>query len=127
MQDFSDYNTTPIDHMISKGSVELPYNNLKAFIKNKDIDLLSKIKFIKNIQKLDTEGMEKVHGLILLYHEEHGDEEDTKRESPYGGIVKDTGISYNLLDFPYGLRQLLYKFVCMHVEHLERMKSNENT
>lgn len=102
-------------------NTEIPYNNLKSFIKDKDLTILEKRDFLVGISKLDKEGQEKFHGLVLKYHEEYGnDEEDS--DFPYNSTVESDSVTYNMLNFPLGLRQLLFKFVRLHLEHIERTR-----
>ena len=92
------------------------YNNLLSEIKTKrDLTPKQKDDFLKKIQELDDIGMENIYVLIRLYYiEESGG--DATCDLPYSGTCVRKNIKFDLELLPIKLRQILYKFVNMHID-----------
>lgn len=100
------------------------YENLSKSIKKKDKDLTIKQKdeFILNINRIDQEGIDLIYALIKFY------EKDTK--NIVAEITKQNGskdwelnfeystIDYDLDLFPTDLKQILYKFLQLHINKM---------
>ena len=97
------------------------YNNLIKDIPKKDITAKQKDEIIKNISKIDDNTKELIYVLIQFYCNNN---EKTKNNIPYNGnkkesINKNVGIydiTWNLAELPIPLRQILYKFISLHMK-----------
>jgi hypothetical protein len=96
------------------------YNSLINNISTKDLNLLQKKDFIKKVERLDQEGRELFFFLIHCYSEQHSTKKKKKKYvCPYNGQQSKNSLAYNLLDFPNELKQLLYRFISMHIQKME--------
>jgi hypothetical protein len=95
------------------------YENLSKSIKKKDKDLTIKQKdeFILNINRIDQEGIDLIYTLIKFY------EKDTKNVMV--DITKQKCSEYNILNIEYDLdslpndlKQILYKFLQLHINKM---------
>lgn len=102
------------------------YTFLSTDIKNKDLTLKQKDDFIKKITQIDAGGIELVYALILYhaYITKPADPESTPAKCdsdaiPYEGIKQENSdVEFNLEKLPIFLRQLLYKFLDVHLTKL---------
>jgi hypothetical protein len=97
------------------------YENLIQELPTKDLTQKQKDEFVKNILKIDTNGMELIYALIHFYFISH--ENDNITEVPYNGTKTELenhnyDVSWEITQFPIKLRQLLYKFVSMHIKNV---------
>ena len=72
--------------------------------------------FIKNIKIIDKKGSELIYALIRTYQM---DNKLNLSNIPYNGIKKKDNIKFDLENFPYELKHLLYKFVNIHMEAMK--------
>ena len=96
------------------------YDNLIQELPNKDLTLKQKDEFSKNILKIDTNGMELIYALIHFYFIRNESMSDIV-DIPYSGTKIENendnyDITWEISNFPNKLRQLLYKFVSMHLK-----------
>jgi hypothetical protein len=95
------------------------YDNLIQKLPKKDLTVKEKEQFIKNIDEIDPNERELIYALIMIYYAQN---EDKKVKLPYNGINTETNIrslnniTWNYMDFPVKLRNLLYKFICLHIK-----------
>jgi hypothetical protein len=95
------------------------YDNLIQKLSKKDLTVKEKEQFIKNIEEIDSNGRELIYALIMIYHSQN---DEIKVKIPYNGINIQTNIkslnniTWNYMDFPIKLRNLLYKFICLHIK-----------
>lgn len=100
------------------------YENLSKSIKKKDKDLTIKQKeeFILNINRIDQEGIDLIYALIKFY------EKDTKNvvtEITKQNGTKDWELNFDYLTmdydldlFPNDLKQILFKFLQLHINKM---------
>lgn len=102
------------------------YDNLIKKIPNKDLTAIQKNKFMKNIKNIDSNTQELFYAIIKTYETENN--KDKNINIPYGGEYKDTNLTFNLEEFPTCLKQMLYKFLNMHMKKIkEDKKIEQNT
>ena len=99
------------------------YNSLIQNIPTKDLSVKQKEEFIKKVQNIDTKGRDLILALIQFYRIENN-KEDIKSSIPYNGISEVTkenteNLTWSLGDFPIKLRNILYKFIIMHIQTME--------
>lgn len=98
------------------------YDNLLQDLPTKELTQKQKDEFIKNISKIDTNGLELIYSLIHFYfirNEEYSSIVDV----PYNGTKVENendkyDVSWDIDNFPVKLKQLLYKFVSMHIKNV---------
>lgn len=96
------------------------YTTLSNDLPKKDLTIKQKHDLIKSIGDFDVEASERFYALITTYYVEN--EKDRSGMSvPYNGKLGKT-IDFDLLKFPNGLRQLLYKFSTLHREKMAEDK-----
>lgn len=81
----------------------------------KDLTIAQKSDLIKKIGSVDLETRELIFALIKCYSLDNGID---VLSIPYGGVLTKDRIEFDLLEFPIGLRQLLYKFMVLHHKRL---------
>lgn len=97
------------------------YDNLIQELPSKDLTQKQKDEFVKNILKFDTNGMELIYALIHFYFTRN--ENDDIADLPYNGTKTELennnyDVSWEITQLPIKLRQLLYKFVSMHIKNV---------
>ena len=98
------------------------YNNLLTDISSKDLKTIEKRNFIKNIKKLDQNGFELIYVLIRVYYIDK--EDSTSFTIPYGGKFVKEDIKFDLEVLPFTLKQILYKFIFMHIKKMDDDKND---
>lgn len=101
------------------------YDSLSNDIENKDLSPTQKSAFIKRILKIDENGYELVYALIRMYQVEN-DEKNTSFTLPYNGTFVESDIHFDLEKFPNTLKQILFKFLGVHIDKMKEEKSIEN-
>ncbi len=96
------------------------FNNLLAESEEKDLTQVQKKAFIKKLEKIDQDGNNLIYALILSYWVNETRELDTK--IPYDGECYDKDVTFDLDNFPKKLKQVLYKFVQLHVKKMNEDK-----
>lgn len=100
------------------------YINLSKEIKSKrDLTIKQKEEFLNKIQNIDDEGSELMYTLIRFYYIEETN--DQLCEIPYNGILNKKNIKFNLENFSYKLKHILYKFLIMHLEKMEETNNRK--
>ena len=97
------------------------YENLSKNIREKDLTVTQKRTFIKRLEKIDHSGQEIVYALIRVYQMENN-EGDISFTLPYNGKYVGTNINFDLEEFPYALKQILFNFLRIH---LTKMKEEQ--
>lgn len=95
------------------------YDTLVGDLPGKDLTLKQKKDFTIKIETIDSQGAELVYTLIRAYQiNELG---DTPSPSlPFEGkMLNKNDLEFNISKFPIKLRQLLYKFLCVHFKAME--------
>jgi len=98
------------------------YNNLSTDIPTNDLTTTQKRTFIKRIVKIDKKGYELIYALIRMYQIENVDNNKVTESLPYNGTSSNTGISFDLEDLPNTLKQILFKFVAVHLKTMKEEK-----
>lgn len=93
------------------------YDTMCKDTKNSDLTVKQKNEFISKIQSIDKNGAELVYALIRVY-EINNEENSGTFKLPYCGKYVDKDMHFDLEKLPQKLRQILYKFVNIHVEKL---------
>ena len=99
------------------------YDNLMKETTNDDLTTKQKDNFMKLIKSVDQNGAELVYALIRMYQLENDDDKSTFK-IPYGGKYIKSDMTFNLIDLPNQLKQVLFKFLQLHTE---TMKEKEDT
>lgn len=97
------------------------YNSLYKDLPDKDLKIADKKKFISHIKKIDQKGYDLIYTLIKVYYL-NNEIDTTIYTIPYGGKFINKDLIFDLNEIPIKLRQLLYKFLNMHIE---KMKENK--
>lgn len=104
------------------------YDNLIQQLPKKDLTVKQKEEVINNITILDLNGKELVYALIYVFYIQNVSHDCSIM--PYQGEKHKLSekksqytVSWNLLNFPIKLRQLLYTFTSLHIK---TMKNDEN-
>ena len=79
------------------------YDNLVKNVIDKDLTAVNKQSFIKKIDKLDRKGQEMIYALIRMYQIENNED---SLSLPYGGLMNDNNIVYDLDKLPNKLKQI---------------------
>lgn len=90
------------------------YSDLNVDLVDKDLTVAQKNNFIKKIQIIDTDGMERLYTLIRFFHQENN--ENFLSSNFYNCSICDNKITFDLEVFPFKLKQLLYKFILLHLK-----------
>jgi len=100
------------------------YDTLFKDLPKKDLSLKQKKDFLSKIENLDPKGTELVYVLIRSFQINEL-KENPKLSIPFGGKVDGNEITLNLSKMPINLRQLLYKFLCIHFQAMEEKLDNK--
>lgn len=100
------------------------YTSLSKDITNKDLTVAQKKSFLTKIDKMDKNGHESMYALIRMYQSENKNEYST---TPYDGVLNDTNINFDLNKFPNILKQILFKFLGIHMKKMKEEATMENT
>ena len=100
------------------------YDTLKNDIPKKDLTMKQKDELIKSVLKMDINAKEIIFVLIHYYNSEYEDKKALGDNIPYNAIKKQNNdtecdISWSLTDIPIPLRQILYKFMLLHIKNKE--------
>lgn len=91
------------------------FDQLYKDTQDKDLSTSQKKTFIAKMEKIDQEGMNLMFALISAYQEET---ENTRLLIPYEGKKIGSNITFNLEHLPNQLRQILHKFLLMHIKRI---------
>lgn len=98
------------------------YDSLSKDIADVDLTTSQKRSFIKKILKIDQTGHELVYALIRMYQIENG-EENMSFTLPYSGTFVENDINFDLDKLPKKLKQILYKFIGVHLDKMKEERS----
>jgi hypothetical protein len=101
------------------------YDSLYKDIPENDLTIAQKRSFVKKICNIDVNGHELVYALIRMYQVENN-EENTSYILPYNGTYVDSDICFDLDKFPKTLKQVLFKFLGIHLEKMKEEEYIEN-
>jgi hypothetical protein len=99
------------------------YESLSNSCNDKDLTIENKKYFIKNLPNLDNEGME-ILFILIVFHMKNT--ENKINLPPYKSIFSGKDLEINLENLPNKLKNILYKFLNLHLKKIEedRMKNN---
>lgn len=89
------------------------YDTLLKDTTNDDLTTKQKNQFMDFIKDIDDIGSELIYVLITMFYLENSEDKNTFK-IPYGGKYVENDLTFNLTDFPFQLRQILFKFVELH-------------
>ena len=107
------------------------YNTLETRIAQKTtepdndtnpVNVVKSADFIKGVQSLDQDGLNKIYALIRYYDQLHNTE---RTEIPFKGKIIDGELTFDLENIPIKLQNILYEFILLHLEHMKRIKKLE--
>jgi hypothetical protein len=102
------------------------YTNISKEIKSKrDLTIKQKDEFINKINQIDDEGTELLYTLIRFYYIEETN--DQSCDIPYKGILNKKNIKFDLENFPFKLKHILFKFLNMHLNKMSENLDRINT
>lgn len=93
------------------------YDSLSKDIPNVDLTPTQKRAFIKRISTIDKNGHDLVYALVRMYQVENI-EENTSFILPYNGTFVDNDINFDLDKFPVDLKQILFRFIGVHIDKM---------
>lgn len=94
------------------------YDTLQDVV-DKDLTLQQKNEFIKKIQTFNDKGFELLYMLIKVHYIKNTDSNDI----PYSGkYISETYIEFNIEEFPNRLKQIIYKFMRLHLKTMNEEK-----
>ena len=96
------------------------FDNLLKDAVDKDLNVEEKEKFTEKIKKMDKNGYELLYTLIKIYQVQEGD--PSSFIIPYNGKQLKSGVRFDLDSFPNRLKQILYKFLNLHLSSMEENK-----
>jgi hypothetical protein len=100
------------------------YDSLSKDIPNIDLTLTQKKMFIKRISKIDKNGNDLVYALVRMYQVENN-EVNTDFTLPYNGTFVESDINFDLNKFPTNLKQILFKFLGVHIDKMKEERRME--
>lgn len=100
------------------------YDSMIKDVKNKDLTMKQKDDFISTINKIDENGYELVYALIRIYEMQHEENSGTFI-IPYSGKYIEKDIQFDLEQFPFKLKQILFKFVSIHIKKMNEEHSEK--
>jgi hypothetical protein len=93
------------------------FTSLRKGLLSRDLTAKTKENFIAEVKNIDESGSELIYALVRFYYIE---ETGTPLPGlPYEGKITDDNVQFNLDNFPNKLKQLLYKFIQLHVKNME--------
>jgi hypothetical protein len=98
------------------------YESLKKGLPKKDLTVKQKEDFINKVVNIDIAGKELVY-ILICSHFENASDDGSVEILPYGGVSAVNSVDFDFAKFPVDLRQMLYKFVLMHVKNMDDDKT----
>jgi hypothetical protein len=89
-----------------------------------ELSSAQKTTFLKKIDKIDKNGMELIYALICAY--QLIESEGSNYIIPYNGKQAQNEITFDIDEFPPHLKQILHKFISMHIKSMEEEKKLNN-
>lgn len=90
------------------------YSVLNVDLPVKDLTAAQKNNFLKKIPTIDKNGRELIYALIRFYSHEN-----PAASSMCEGVITKTSATFDLELLPIPLKQLLYKFVLLHLKKIK--------
>lgn len=91
------------------------YDSLFSEVKsNRDLNKSQKNNFIKDLETIDTQGLELIYTLIKVYEIKNEKSSITNYNLPYGGFYRDSVVVFDLEKMPKKLKRMLFNFIKLH-------------
>ena len=98
------------------------FDSLCSDITTEDLTVKEKDEFIKMIKKMDQNGFDLLYALIRVFQFENTDDKSSFT-LPFGGkFIENNDINFHLDDLPISLKQILYKFLKLHIQSMKEKK-----
>ena len=97
------------------------YTSLSTKLSSRDLTVAQKTYFQKQVESMSESEHELIYALIKAYN--IAQENKASLTLPYGGKFVKNDLVFDLEKFPNKLRQLLYKFICLHDQKVEEEKN----
>lgn len=95
------------------------YDSMIYKIPNKDLTKKQKDDFISKIKNIDNDGAECIYSLIRVFEIENGENDSGTFKLPYCGKYVKKNMKFDLEQLPNKLKQILYKFLLIHIKKME--------
>lgn len=99
------------------------YDSIIKGVPTKELTVKQKNELICNIEKINSDGIELVYCLIVAYYTNNDGDEAI--ELPYESTKKEKDITFTIDNFPKKLKQLIYKFLNMHIQTMKEEEGRE--
>ena len=93
------------------------YTSVSTGILEKDLTVKQKEDFVLKTSVMDKEGHELIYALMRVFFLEH--EPSSPFNVLYGGKHVNNNIVFDMDNIPLKLRQILYKFIKIHVKKIK--------
>ena len=101
------------------------YDSFNTNIKDKDLTPKQKEDFVKKIKKIDQPGKELLYAIIKV-HELKNNSELSSFDLPYSSKYdSDNNLEFDLEIFPFKLKQILNKFLTIHLKKMREDIKNK--
>lgn len=102
------------------------YDVLLQNTKDKDLTAKQKKDLLTKISKLDDAGMELLYAIIKVHYIKNN--QATSFKLPYdGSYVEENNVKFDLEKFPFLLKQIINKFVKLHMKKVKEDKKLKQT
>ena len=91
------------------------YDTLYRETENKDLTKDQKEELILKIKNIDSKGIELIYAIIRKYQLQNDNSSMSSFTLPYKAIQQKTGVKFDLEMFPNKLKQMIYKFINIHI------------
>lgn len=101
------------------------YEQMSRDIKNKDLTKKQKKEFVTLVSKIDTHGAELMYVLIRIFEMNNSKMSGTYKLPYSGTYTSKNDITFDLESLPIKLKQLLFKFINIHIKAMEEERRKE--
>lgn len=101
------------------------YDKLNKDIQTKELTAKQKTDFITKIEKMDQNGFNIIYILIKIYAIKENNQNITPYTENFTENKNLYDMTWDLKDIPQKLKQILYKFICMHYDQMKEEKDRE--
>ncbi len=100
------------------------YDIMMKDTKTADLTVKQKNDFLAKMLLIDKNGYELIYALIRVF-EINNEDLPSSFKLPYSGKFIDKDMHFDLEKLPLKLRQVLYKFINVHLEKMEEEKNKQ--
>lgn len=101
------------------------YDTMIKDTKNSDLTVKQKNDFLQKITLIDKNGYELIYALIRVY-EINNEDLPSSFKLPYSGKFVEKDIHFDLEKLPLKLRQVLYKFINVHIKKMDEEEKKQH-